>query len=93
MKKVKKYIKSQTNDAKLKEYIVSGLTLLSAVVVRRLIKFIWKLSTNTEPPENPASRHVSWQQAFLFTILTGIMVSVAKLLVRRNVTLEVEENY
>lgn len=93
MKKAKKFIKEHTDDDKFKEYMVSGMTLLAAIAVRRLIKYIWKLSTDSEPPENPASREVSWQSAFLFTVLTGMLVSITKLLIRRNVTVELEENF
>ncbi|WKN31554.1 DUF4235 domain-containing protein [Porifericola rhodea] len=93
MKKPKEFLKEHTDDDQFKEYMVSGLTLVSAIVVRRLIKYLWKVSTNTEPPENPASRNVSWKEAFLFTVLTGIMVSVTKLLIRRNVAVGLEEHY
>ena len=91
--RLKKHIKRSTSNHKMKEFMVSGLTLLSAVIVRRMIKYLWKVSTNTEPPENPASHKVSLGEAFLFTVVTGVLVSVVKLFVRRNVSLEVEENY
>lgn len=93
MRKPKSYIKEYTSEKKMKEYIVSGLTVLSAFLVRRLIYAVWKRVTNAEPPLNPASRKVSWQEAFIFTVLTGVMASVTRLVIRRNVSIGVEEEY
>ena len=92
MMNIKEYVEEVSDEDQVKHYAVSGLTLLSAIVVRRLIEYVWKQSTNSEPPKNPASHKVSWQEAFLFTIITGIMVSVTKLLIRRNVAVELEEH-
>jgi hypothetical protein len=89
MKKVKEY----ADEDQLKKYLVSGLTMLSAIVVRRLIEYVWQATTNEAPPKNPASRKVGWQEAFLFTILTGLLVSITKLLIRRNVAVELEEEF
>jgi len=93
MKKPKKYLSDNADKDQIKKYAVSGMTLLSAIVVRRLIEYAWKQSTDREPPKNPASRRVSWQEAFLYTIISGLLVSVTKLLIRRNVALEVEEEF
>jgi hypothetical protein len=89
MKKPKKYV----DEDQLKKYLVSGLTMLSAIVVRRLIEYLWKAATDEEPPKNPASRKVEWQEAFLFTMLTGLLVSMTKLFIRRNVAVELEEEF
>ncbi len=89
---VKDYIEEYTTTEKFREYLVNALTLVAAMAVRGIIKYVWKASTDTEPPENPASNKVSWNEAFLFTILTGILVSVAKLLVRRNISIGIEDH-
>lgn len=92
MKNLNSYFNEYTSEEKIKEYIVGGLTVLSAFLVRRVIYSLWKYTTNEEPPLNPASRKVSWQQAFLFTVLTGVMASIAKLIVMRNVSLGIDED-
>jgi hypothetical protein len=92
MRNVNSYLKEYTSEEKLKEYIVGGLTVLSSFLVRRLVYAVWKFTTNSEPPLNPASRKVSWQQAFLFTVLTGVMASIARLIVMRNVSLGLDED-
>lgn len=93
MKNVKEYVQDQADEDQLKKLAVSGMTLLSAIVVRRLIEYVWKQSTDREPPKNPASRRVGWQEAFMYTIISGLLVSVTKLLIRRNVALEVEDEF
>jgi len=93
MKDVKEYVLERADEDQLKKLAVSGMTLVSAIVVRRLIEFVWKQSTNSEPPKNPASRSVGWQEAFLFTIISGLLVSVTKLLIRRNVAVELEDEF
>ena len=93
MKKPKKYLTENADKDQIKKYAVSGMTLLSAIFVRRLIEYVWKQSTDREPPKNPASSRVGWQEAFLYTIISGLLVSVTKLLIRRNVALEVEDEF
>lgn len=92
MKKASSYLREYTSEEKIKEYIVGGLTVLSAFLVRRLVYSVWKMTTNREPPLNPASRKVSWQEALLFTVLTGVMASIARLVVMRNVSLGIDED-
>jgi hypothetical protein len=84
-------VEDYTSKEQLKSYLISGLTVFTAIAVRRLVEFIWRKSTHEDPPKNPAERSVSWQQAFLYTVLSGLLVSIAKLLIRRNVKLELDE--
>jgi len=88
-----KNLKEYTDEDHLKQYLVSGLTMLSAIIVKKLIEYLWKAATDEEPPKNPASQKVGWQQAFLFTVLTGLLVSITKLFIRRNVAVELEEEF
>lgn len=92
MKNVNSYVKEYTSEEKIKEYIVGGLTVLSAFLVRRLVYSLWKFTTDREPPLNPASKKVSWQEALTFTVLTGVMASIARLIVMRNVSLGIDED-
>ncbi|MFP4091359.1 MAG: DUF4235 domain-containing protein [Cyclobacteriaceae bacterium] len=91
MEDLQDLVDDYTSKEQFKSYVISGLTILSAVAVRKLVEYIWKQSTNEEPPKNPAERSVSWQQAFMYTILTGITVSIVKLIIRRNLKLELDE--
>lgn len=93
MSSVKDYFEDYVDESHIKKYAISGMSLISAIVVRRLIEYVWRLSTDREPPKNPASHNVGWQEAFAFTIITGLLVSVTKLIIRRNVALEIEDEF
>ncbi len=80
-----------SDKEKLQGAIITGATLLSAFVTRKLIEKAWVQITHKDPPKNPASRDTSWKQAFAWTITTSVLIGIAKLLVRRNVTLGSEE--
>lgn len=65
--------------------LVGGIAMVGSLLVRRAIEYGWKKTVNEEPPKNPADRDVSLQQALAWTLLTGVVASMVKLLIRRNV--------
>lgn len=75
-----------------KNMLVTGSTVLSGVLVRKAMEYLWKLATHRDPPKNPADRNVSWGEAITWTIITGLTVSLVRLIIRRNVDVGVEEN-
>ncbi len=93
MKNIKKYVKDQADEDQLKQLAVSGMTMISTILIKRLIEYAWKKNTQREPPKNPASRSVGWQEALLYTVISGLLVSITKLLIRRNIALEIEDNF
>ena len=70
----------------IKEIMVGGLTLLSAMAARKLLEKTWILFTKEDPPTNPEDRGVSWKEAILWTVSTGVILGLTKLVVRRNAT-------
>ena len=65
--------------------LVSGAALASSLLIKRLIGYTWKKTMKTEPPKNPADHDVSLKEALAWTLVTGVVASLVKLLVRRNV--------
>lgn len=65
--------------------LVSGVALASSLLIKRLIGYTWKKTMKTEPPKNPADHDVSLKEALAWTLVTGVVASLVKLLVRRNV--------
>ena len=80
------------DDDQVNNWIISGTTIISAIIVKRIIEFAWQKATNEEPPKNPADRDVSVQQALLWTIIVSIASSLVKLLIRRNITWDVRKS-
>ncbi len=65
--------------------VVSGVALVSSLLVKKALGYTWKKATNNEPPKNPADHEVSLKEALVWTLVTGVVASLVKLLVRRNV--------
>ena len=65
--------------------LVSGIAAGSAFLVRRVIGYGWKKTMKSDPPKNPADRDVDFKEALAWTLLTGIVAALVRLLVRRNV--------
>ena len=68
------------------EIVGAGSALLAGFAVRSLIKNTWRLVSEEEPPDNPASPDVSWGKAIIMTALTGMLVGVGRLAARRLAT-------
>ena len=56
---------------------------LGGIGARVLMKGGWKLARGGEPPENPAARSVSWGEAIVWTVVTGIVVGLVRLVAER----------
>ena len=80
--KVKDYLDDEDGVNGL---LVSGIAAGSAFLVRKAIGYGWKKTMKSEPPKNPADREVNFKEALAWTLLTGIIASLVRLLVRRNI--------
>lgn len=90
--KVKHRLGIPSQYTSMKNLMVLGSVALADMLVRRSAKFLWKTTTHRDPPENPADRNVSWADALVWSIVTGILVNLVRLIIKRNVSVGVEEN-
>ncbi len=79
------------DDEQLNNWVIGGASMISAVLVRRIVEFGWRQATREEPPKNPADHDVSIQQALAWTLIVGVASSLVKLLIRRNITWDVRK--
>ncbi|KAA1261476.1 hypothetical protein LF1_40260 [Rubripirellula obstinata] len=56
-----------------------GCTFLA----RNLIQSGWRAALDRDPPKNPASHEVDWQDALLWGAVSGAVVGVARIASRR----------
>ena len=64
--------------------IVVGLaSVAAAVAARNTASAGWRRVTGRQPPTNPAAPDTSWRAALLWTMFTGALVGVARLVARR----------
>ncbi len=91
IRKVKKVKDTLGISENYKTWIVSGASFLSAMLVKKAAEVLWKVTTHRDPPKNPADRDVSWGDALAWTLITGVFVNVVRLLIRRNVSIGIDE--
>ena len=84
VEKIKDMIDADDEGA-MNGLLVSGAAVAGSLLTKRLIGYLWKTAMKSDPPKNPADRNVSWKEAVIWSLLTGVVASMVKLLVRRNV--------
>jgi hypothetical protein len=57
--------------------------MLGGVIVRQGLERGWKLAMHDDPPLDPSSREVSWRDAILWTIASGVAMGLGRLIARR----------
>jgi len=55
----------------------------AAVAARNATSALWRKRTGHEPPINPADPDTDWGEAIAWTLATGALVGVARLVARR----------
>lgn len=61
----------------------AGAAALGGVVVRQGLHSAWKLAMHDDPPLDPTSRDVSWRDAILWTVASGVVIGLGRLIARR----------
>lgn len=59
------------------------LPMIAAHASRKAVGLGYRAITDREPPQNPAAREVDWNDAIVWTLLTGAIGGLARLAVRR----------
>lgn len=55
----------------------------AAITARHATAAMWKKRTGHEPPMNPADPDTDWSEAIAWTLATGALAGVARLVARR----------
>lgn len=55
----------------------------AAVAARKAATSVWQKQVGAEPPMNPADPQTDWAEALGWTVATGVLVGVARLVARR----------
>ena len=56
---------------------------LGAYAMRSGLEAAWKLAVGDAPPKNPAARDVSWRHAIMWTVATGVLIGLGRVLAQR----------
>jgi hypothetical protein len=63
--------------------VAAGAAMVGETVVRQGLNQAWKLATHEDPPEDASSWDVEWREAIAWTVATGVIVGLGRLLARR----------
>ena len=61
----------------------AGAAMLGGAAVRQGLHQAWKLAMHEDPPVDPADRSVPWRDAIIWTVATGALVGLGRLVARR----------
>lgn len=61
----------------------TGAAALGGMAVRKGLDQAWKLAKDEDPPLDPSSRDVDWKDAIAWTVATGVIMGLGRLLARR----------
>jgi hypothetical protein len=56
---------------------------VAAAACRKAMTALWRVSRHGDPPGNPASRHVRWRDALVWSISLGVGAAVSRLVAER----------
>jgi hypothetical protein len=72
--------------SKLPTVLVTGSVILAGLLARKATHQSWALLADEPPPDNPADPEVGWKEAVAFTVGTAVVVGLARLFARREMT-------
>ena len=65
--------------------LAMGATLVGALLARKVLTFVWKLTTGKQPPANPEHPEVTWPEAAAWAVISGALVGLARLVAQKQV--------
>jgi hypothetical protein len=63
--------------------VAAGAATLGAIVVRKSLEQAWRLATDDDPPQDPASHDTPWRDALIWTAANGALLGIGQLVARR----------
>lgn len=61
----------------------AGAAALGGLVMRQALTQAWKVAKHDDPPLDPSSSDVEWKDAIAWTVATGVMMGIGRLVARR----------
>lgn len=71
------------DDERMWQVLAVGTAALAGIAARQALQQGWRITRGEDPPKNPAARSVGWGDALLWTVGTGVVVGLSRLLAER----------
>lgn len=79
--------KDQVSDnQRLYDILATSSGVLAGILVTKALEKAWRKVKNEDPPADPASEDVSWRDAIGWTLASGVVIGLTKLLVEKGAT-------
>lgn len=78
------------NDGLGKKIVITSAAALVGVSLKGLAKKKWENLYDEEPPTIHPSEEINWKKVLLWSVITGTVISSAKLATKRYLTLKLE---
>jgi hypothetical protein len=75
-------------DNKSKKMIIAGATVLTGFTLSQFARNRWFKIYDEEPPSTHPSEDINWKKAILWSIVTGTVISTAKIATQRYLTIK-----
>lgn len=75
-------------DDTSKKIIISGITVFVGYTMNQIARKRWMKIYNEEPPTSHPSEEIDWKKVILWSIVTGTVISSAKLATKRYLTVK-----
>ena len=73
-----------------KKILITGSSVIVGAAVKELAKKRWRGFYNEEPPTRKVSDDIEWKKVILWSIITGTIISSAKLATERYLTVKLD---
>lgn len=76
------------NEETVKSLIISGSAVIVGYALKQLAQKEWKKLYDEEPPSTHPSEEINWKKVIIWSVITGTIISSAKLATKRFLTLK-----
>lgn len=78
------------NEEKVKKIITASASVIVGYALRQLAQKKWKGLYDEEPPTTHPSEEINWKKVIIWSVITGTVISSAKLATKRYLTLKLD---
>lgn len=78
------------NEETIKKLVVAGSSVIVGYTLKQLAQKKWKDIYDEEPPTTLSSEEINWKKVIIWSVVTGTIISSAKLATKRYLTLKMD---
>lgn len=78
------------NEDTVKKLIIGSTSVIVGYTLKQLAQKKWKDVYDEEPPTTHPSEEINWKKVIIWSLVTGTVISSAKLATKRYLTLKLD---